>query len=160
MTPTPPPRRRHLLQHIGFKDTSRTPAALSTMALMFWMIWNGLGGCLAHCIKSCVVSNDRNDDHNRMGYIVEPFHVPHRMLPHLVLLDWITILLLAKDMDNKFHEGHNHILWRKLCNLRRRSGNGLNISILPQNPLRQVTTHPGFTDHDPFGVPSYVLKRR
>ena len=58
---------------------------------------------------SCVVSNGHMRAHNRMGYNVEPFDIPHLMLPHLVLQDWITPLLLAKDMDNKIREGHNHI---------------------------------------------------
>jgi len=53
MTPTPPPRSRHLLQHAILDDLewvwrlSRS-IALSTLALMLSMIWNGSGGCLIH----------------------------------------------------------------------------------------------------------------
>jgi len=50
--------------------------------------------------------------------------------------------------------------WLKRLNCRRRSGNGLNMVVLPQNLLRQVTHHPGFADHDPSKVLTYVLKRR
>ena len=34
------------------------------------------------------------------------------------------------------------------------------MSVLPQNPLRQVTHHPLFVGHDPSRVPAHVLKRR
>jgi len=37
---------------------------------------------------------------------------------------------------------------------------GLDIVVLPQNPLRQVTPHHFFAGYDPSGVPAYVLKRR
>ena len=109
---------------------------------------------------SCVVSNRHRLAHNRMGYTVEPFHVPNGMLPHLVIRDQITPLLLAKDMDNKIREGNNHIRWRKTPNRRRRSQNGLDITVLPQNSLRQVMTHHVPVGHDPSRVPTYVLKRR
>jgi len=36
----------------------------------------------------------------------------------------------------------------------------MNIVVVPQNSLRQVTHHLLFADHDPSGVPAYVLKRR
>jgi len=82
------------------------------------------------------------------------------MHPILVLWDRLTPLLLAKDMDNKLQEGNSHLCWVKRPNRRMRSGNSLNIAVLPQNPLRQVTHHLLFTGHDPSGVPTYVLKRR
>jgi hypothetical protein len=81
------------------------------------------------------------------------------MLPDLVLRDRVTPLLLAKDMYNKLHEGHNHVGWFNNRNPRRRQWNGLDIVVLPQNLLRQVTTHPVFVGHDTSGVPTYVLKR-
>ncbi|AES64857.1 hypothetical protein MTR_2g031430 [Medicago truncatula] len=62
-------------------------------------------------------------------------------------------------MDNKLNEGRDHLLWLKRPNRRRRYGNGLDIVVLPQNPLRKVMTHPGFTGHNPSRVPSYVMKR-
>jgi len=105
---------------------------------------------------SYIVSNRRRSDDNRMGYTVEPFHVPNLMLPHLVLPDRITLLLL---MDNKIREGHNHIHWRKILNRHRRCGNGLDIVVLPQNPLRQVTEHHVPAGHDPSRVLAYVTKR-
>jgi len=110
--------------------------------------------------KNCVVRNDCMGDHKRMRYFVEPVHVPLRMLPNLVLRDRVTLLLLAKDRDSKLHEGHNHLIWCKLRNRRRRSRNGMDIAVLPQNPLRQVTHHPVFAGHDPSSLPSYVMKRR
>jgi len=67
--------------------------------------------------------------------------------------------LLANDMQSKLQEGNNHIYWGKRQNRRRRSGNNLNIVVLPQNPLRQVTHHLLFIGHDPSGVPAHVLKR-
>jgi len=82
------------------------------------------------------------------------------MLPRLVVQDRLTPLLLANDMQSKLEEGNSHICWGKRHNRRRRSGNGLNIAVLPQNPLRQVTHHLLFAGYDPFGVPAHVLKRR
>ena len=38
-------------------------------------------------------------------------------------------------------------------------GNGLNIYVLPLNPLWQVTHYLLFVGHDPSGVPTHVLKR-
>jgi len=81
-------------------------------------------------------------------------HIP------LALRDRITHLLLANDMDDKLQEARSHLCWVKRLNQRRRSGNGLNMVLLPQNPLRKLTHHPGFTYHDPSRVPAYVLKRR
>jgi len=109
---------------------------------------------------SCIVRNGRRCDHNRMRYFVEPFHVPLWMLPHLILRDRMTHLLLAKDMDNKLHGGHNYHLWRNLRNRRRRYVNNLDIAVLPQNPLRQVTAHLGLVGHNQSRVPAYVMKRR
>jgi len=82
------------------------------------------------------------------------------MLPRLIVWDLVTTLLLANDVQSKLQEGSNHICWGKRQNRSRRSGNGLNISVLPQNPLRQVTHHLLFADHDSSGVPAHVLKRR
>jgi len=94
-----------------------------------------------------------------MGYTVEAFHVPLWILMPLVLRDRLTPLLLGKDMDIKFQVARNHLRWLKRPNRRRRCGSGLNIIVLPQNPLRQVTHHPDSAGHDPSGVPTYVLKR-
>jgi len=63
-------------------------------------------------------------------------------------------------MESKFQEGNNHLCWLKRLNRRRKSGNGLNIVVLPQNPPWQVTHHPSFVGYDPSRVPAYVLKRR
>jgi len=82
------------------------------------------------------------------------------MHPNLVIRDQITPLLLAKDMDNKLQEGHNHIRWHKIHNGRWSLGNYLDIVVLPQNPLWKVTTHPLFVGHNSSGVPAYILKRR
>ena len=108
---------------------------------------------------NCVLRNGSRADDKRMRYFVESCHVPLCMHPLLALQDRITPLLLDKDMESKLQEGSNHLCWLKRHNRRRRSGNGLNIVVLPQNPLRQVTHHPFFVGHDPFGVPAYVLKR-
>jgi len=56
-------------------------------------------------------------------------------------------------------EGDNHILWLKILNRHRRYVNGLDIVVLPQNPLGQVTTHNFFVGPDPSGVPACLLKR-
>jgi len=77
------------------------------------------------------------------------------MLPRLVVWDRLTPLLLANNMQSNLQEGSGHICWGKRQNHRRRSGNGLNIVILPQNPLGQVTHHLLFTGHDPSGVPAH-----
>jgi len=69
-------------------------------------------------------------------------------------------MLLGNDMQSKLQEGSNHIFWDKRHNRSRRSGNGLNIFVLPQNPLRYVTHHPLFAGHDPSRVLSHILKRR
>jgi len=82
------------------------------------------------------------------------------MHPLLALRERITAQLVGKDMESKLQEGINHLCWLKRHNRRKRSGNGLNVAVLPQNPLRHVTHHPYFAGHDPSGVPSYVLKRR
>jgi len=71
----------------------------------------------------------------------------------------VTPLLLGNDMQSKPQEGSSHISWGKRHNRSRRSGNFLNISVLPPNPLEQVTHHLLFPSHDPFGVPAHVLKR-
>jgi len=81
------------------------------------------------------------------------------MLPSLVVRDLVTLMLLGNDMQSKLQEGSSHICWGKRHNRSRRSGNGLNISVLPKNPLWQVTHHPLFAGHDPSGVPANVLKR-
>ena len=98
-------------------------------------------------------------DDERMGYTVEPPNVPIWMLPRLVVRDLVTPMLLGNDMQSKLQEGSNHICWGKRHNRSRRSGNPLNMSVLPQNPLWQVTHHPLFSGHDPSRVPAHVLKR-
>jgi len=82
------------------------------------------------------------------------------MLPRFVVQDLVTPLLLGNDMQNKLQEGSSHIWWGRRHNRSRRSGNGVNIYVLPQNPLGQVTHHLLFPSHDPFRVPAHVLKRR
>jgi len=82
------------------------------------------------------------------------------MLPRLVVRDLVTLLLLGTDMQSKLQEGNNHICWGKRQNRSKRSWNDLNISVLPQNPLGQVTHHLLFVGHDPSGVPAHLLKRR
>ena len=82
------------------------------------------------------------------------------MISRLVVRDRLTPLLLANDMQSKLQEGSNHICWGKRQNRRRRSENGLNIVVLPQNPLRHVTHHLMLVGHDPSGVPAHILKRR
>ena len=72
----------------------------------------------------------------------------------------LPLLLLAKDLESKLQEGSNHLCLVKRLNRGRRFGNGLNIAVLPYNPLRQVMNHLLFASHDPSEVPAYVLKRR
>jgi len=81
------------------------------------------------------------------------------MLPKLVVWDLVSPLLLGNDMQSKLQEGSSHICWGKRHNRSRRSGNSLNISVLPQNILGEVTHHLLFVGHDPFVVPAHVLKR-
>jgi len=80
------------------------------------------------------------------------------MLSRLIVRDRLTPLLLANDMQSKLQEGSNHICWGKRQNRRMRSGNGLNIAILPQNPLRQVTHHLLFASNDPSGELSALVR--
>ena len=82
------------------------------------------------------------------------------MLPRLVVWDLGTPPLVGNDMQSKLQEGSSHICCGKRHNISRRSGNPLNMSVLPQHPLRQVTHHPLTVCHDPSGVPAHVLKRR
>jgi len=82
------------------------------------------------------------------------------MLPRLVVRDLVNPLLLDNDMQSKLQEGSNHICWGKRHNCSKRSGNGLNIYVLRQNQLGQVTHHLLFVGQDPSGVPAHVLKRR
>jgi len=82
------------------------------------------------------------------------------MLPRLVVRDLVTPLLLGNDMQSKLQEGNNHICWGKRHNRSRRSGNCMNISVLPQNSLGQVMHHLLFAGHDRSGVPAHVLKKR
>jgi hypothetical protein len=93
---------------------------------------------------------------NRMGYTVKPFDIPLRILPQFFLWDHLAPIRLAKDMDNKILKGHNHILWLKIRNQRRRFGNVLGYSRTASEP---APTPPFFVGHDPFRVPTYVLKR-
>jgi len=65
---------------------------------------------------------------------------------------------LSSTWTIKSWKDDNHILWLKILNRCRKLGNGLGITVLPQNPLRQVMSHPFFAGHDPSGVPAYVLK--
>jgi len=81
------------------------------------------------------------------------------MLARLVVRDLTTPLLLGNNMQSKLQEGSSHICWGKRHNRGRRLGNPLNMSVLPQNPLRQVTHHLLFAGHDPSRVPAHVLKR-
>jgi len=81
------------------------------------------------------------------------------MLPRLVVRNLVTPPLLGNDMQSKLQEGSSHICWAKRHNCSRRSGNPLNMFVLPQNLLRQVTHHPLFAGHDPSRVPAHVLKR-
>ncbi|AES91196.1 hypothetical protein MTR_4g107790 [Medicago truncatula] len=37
-------------------------------------------------------------------------------------------------------------------------GDGLDVSVLPQNPLGQVTVHPTDTAHNPARIPKNLLK--
>jgi hypothetical protein len=62
-------------------------------------------------------------------------------------------------MDHKILKGHNHILWPKSLKHRQRSWNGMNIAILPENPLWQVKAHHRTVGHDPTRVPTYVMER-
>jgi len=99
-------------------------------------------------------------DDKRMGYTIEPPNVPIWMLSRLVVRDLVTPLLLGYDMQSKLQEGNNHICWGKRHNRSRRLGIFLNISVLPHNPLGQVTHHLLFPSYDSSGVPAHVLKRR
>ena len=89
-----------------------------------------------------------------MWHCNEPSHVASSMSPRLVIRNLITPLLMAEDMLSKLREGIGHVIRRKNLDVRRRPGNPLDIPVLPKNPLRQVT------DHDPSGVPAYVLEGR
>jgi len=117
--------------------------------------------------KNILVDRSRHDngrlwsrvDDKRMGYTVEPPNVLIWMLPRLVVRDLVTPLLLGNDMQSKLEEGSNNICWGKRHNCSRRSGNGLNISLLPQNPLGKVTHYLLFAGHDPSRVPAHILKR-
>jgi len=95
-----------------------------------------------------------------MRYTVEPPNVPIWMDLKLVVRDLVTPLLLGNNMHSKLQESNNHICWGKRHNRSRRSGNILNISVLPHNPLGQVTHHLLFLSHDPSGVPAHVMKMR
>ena len=117
--------------------------------------------------KNILVDRSRNDnvrlwsgvDDKRMGYTVEPPNVPIWMLPRLIVWDLVTPLLLANDVLSKLQEGSSHIWWGKRQNRSRRSGKDLNISVLLQNLLRQVTHHLLVVVHDPSGVPAHVVKK-
>ena len=109
--------------------------------------------------RHCNLKLWRGVDDDRMGYTVEPPDVPIRMPPRLIVQDLVTPMLLGNDMESKLQEGSNHICWGKRHNRSRRSGNSLNISLLSQNPLWQVTHHPLFADHGPSRVPTHVMKR-
>jgi hypothetical protein len=74
-------------------------------------------------------------DDERMGYTVESPNVLIWMLPRLVVRDLVTPMLLGNDMQSKLQEGSNHICWGKRHKRSRRSGNPLNMFVLPQNPL-------------------------
>jgi len=62
-------------------------------------------------------------------------------------------------MNIKLHEGHNHLRWLKIPNRCRKSVNGLDIAVLPQNPLRQAMSHPVFAGHYSSLVPENFPKR-
>jgi len=63
-------------------------------------------------------------------------------------------------MDHKILKENNHILWPKSLKHRRRSWNGRDIVVLPENPLWQVKAHRRIVGHDPTRVPAYVMERR
>jgi len=89
--------------------------------------------------------------------MVEPFDVPLLKLPRFLLPCRPIPLRLGKDMDHKILKCHNHILWLKSPNHRRRSRKGWIIDVLPGNPLRQVKAHLLFADHNPTGVLADVV---
>ena len=72
----------------------------------------------------------------------------------------MTPLLMAEDMYSKLREGLGHVIFRKTPNVCRRPGSCLDIPVLPKSPLWQVMDPLVFVDHDPSGVPAYVLKGR
>jgi len=72
----------------------------------------------------------------------------------------MTPFFLGNDMEHEILKADNHIRWVKSPNRRMKSGNGLTIAVLPENPLRQVTAHPVFVSHDPTRVLVDVLKTR
>jgi len=182
-TPTPPQRSRHLVKHGIIRLDALQNAEKE------W-IWNHLRNlhCMLHSASdvaddlewvermsdplllnnnhlvdrsgNIVLKNGSRVDDKRIGYTVEPFNVPIWMHPLIVLRDRLTAPLLAKDMESKLQEGSSHLCWVKRPNRRRRSGNGLNIVVLPRNQHQQVTHHLLFVGHDPSGVPTYALKRR
>jgi len=179
-TPTPPLRSRHLLKHAIIGPDALQNAEKKwiwkhmrnphcTLHFDYDVVddleWVGRtsdplllnNNLLVYRSGNCVLKNGSRADHKRMGYTVEPFHVPLWMNPLLALRDRLTPLLLGKDMNIKLQEGRNHLRW---LSHRKRSRNGLNIAVLPHNPFRQVMHHPGFASHGPSGVPTYVLKRR
>ena len=175
MTPTPPPWNLLMV-----KNTILGPGALQN-AEKEW-IWNHMWNLhrMLHSVshaaddlqwikrlsgpllvnKNILVDRSGKDnvglwsrvDDKRMGYTVEPPNISIWMLSRLVVRDWVTSLLLGNDIQSKLQEGSSHICWGKRQNRSRRSENGLNIFVLPQNPLRQVTHHLLFAGHDPSGV--------
>lgn len=76
---------------------------------------------------SCVLCNGRMVAHNRMRNTVEPSDVPILIPPLFPRRCLSTPLCLVKDMDQKILKDHNHNLWLKSKQRRRRLGNGLDI---------------------------------
>jgi len=151
----------------GFETTSRICNACSTLSRIVLMTCLRSGGCLPQSWSTRTswktglgtVISGSGGGLTMIGYTVEPPDVPIKMPPRLVVQDLVTPMLLGNNMESKLQEGSSHICWGKRHDRSRRSGNGLNIFVLPHNLLLQVTHHPLFASHDPSRVPTHVMKR-
>ena len=93
--------------------------------------------------------------------------VRHKRVPSYIALchtPWLLSCLLTpiirlKRARAEVREGLHNLSRCQRWNIRRRSRYGLDVSVLPQYPLRQVTVHPTVAAHDPTRIPKYLLER-
>jgi len=90
--------------------------------------------------------------HNSVPSYIAICHTP------CVLSCMLTPIGRLKRVSAEVDESlHNLSRWQ-LYNIRRRSKDGLDVSVLPQNSLGQVTVHPTITTHNPAWIPEYLLE--
>jgi len=86
-----------------------------------------------------------------------PYHIaiPH---PPCILSSRLTPIGLLKCVSAVVKECLHNLRRSQLYNIRQMSRDDLNVSVLPQNSLRQVSVHPNNTAYNPTWIPENLLE--